>query len=263
MRPDSSRHNGAMRLAPIANSTPGKERDPGQLTGEIARVGPQPHLTLPGPLGQGFQRAPQQLGGTRTRIIVTRQQLPGQHGLDLRPRGDVRAPHTLTLMVVGNTTFLAPVHLDIGSVQVDRHRAAQPSLPRRGHPLEHPLGHAGYPGFHRAPLRTREPACQIGSGGRGQPRHRRDHLPDHISALPVQSDEKILPSTLRRSQPDEQLTGPEPTVTLLDRPHRRIQHLDHPEPITQLRDRRHARHRRQRRIRRAHPHLRPPTATTT
>jgi hypothetical protein len=34
-----------------------------------------------------------------------------------------------------------------------------------------------------------ESARQPSSRGRGQPRHRRDHLPRHIGALPVQPDQ--------------------------------------------------------------------------
>jgi hypothetical protein len=48
-------------------------------------------------------------------------------------------------------------------------------------------------------------------------------LPCHISALPIQADQKILPSQLRRSQAYQQLPSPEPAITLLDRSHRRVQ----------------------------------------
>jgi hypothetical protein len=87
-------------------------------------------------------------------------------------------------------------------------------------------------------------------------------LPCHISALPIQADQKILPSQLRRSQANQQLPGPEPAITLLDRSHRRVQRLDYPQPIHQLADRDHPRRRRQRRIRRADPHLPPSTPPT-
>jgi hypothetical protein len=171
----------------------------------------------------------------------------------------VHTPHPLPLIVVVDTAFLAPKDFYVAGVEIDRRRATQSVPSHRGHPLEHPLGHLRDPGLHCSPLWIGEPACQPSSGSRGQPRHRCDHLPRHISTLPVQPDQEILPSKLRRSQPHQHLTSPEPAIPLLDRTHRRIQRRDHTQPLHQLRHRSHPRHRRQHRVRRAHPHPRPPT----
>lgn len=175
----------------------------------------------------------------------------------------MRASDTLALVVIGYPVFAPPVHVDIGGVQVDRHRGTQPELPRQRQVFQHPLGCPGHPGLHGPPLWTSESACQTSSGGRGQTAHWGDLLPRDVGTLPVQAGQEVLPGQLRRRQADQQLTGSEPAITLLDRPHRRVQRLDHTQPIHQLGHRGHPRHRGQARIRRADTHLPPTTAPTT
>jgi len=75
------------------------------------------------------------------------------------------------------------------------------------------------------------------------------------SALPVQPGEEVFPGQLRRRDPGQQLPGPEAAITLLYRADRRIDRLDHAQPVTQLADRSQPRARGQRRIRRADPRL--------
>ena len=105
-----------------------------------------------------------------------------------------------------------------------------------------------------------DPPGQARRGRGRQPRHGRQLLARRIGALAVQPGQEILARQLRRSQPRQQLPGPEPAFALLDRADRRIQRPDHAKPVTQLGDSRQARVRRQRRIRRADPRLLPRSA---
>jgi hypothetical protein len=65
---------------------------------------------------------------------------------------------------------------------------------------------------------------------------------------------------LRGGDPDQHLPAGMTAAALLDRPDRRVQPIDHIQPVGQLGHRQHPRHRRQRRIRRTDPH--PPPTTT-
>ena len=76
-------------------------------------------------------------------------------------------------------------------------------------------------------------------------------------------DQEVLPGQLRRGHPGQHLPAGKPALPLLDRPHRLIQGLDQAELAAQLGDREHPARRRQRRIRRAGPHLLTPPATST
>jgi hypothetical protein len=49
--------------------------------------------------------------------------------------------------------------------------------------------------------------------------------------------QEVLPGQLRRRDPGQQLPGPESAIPLLDRANRRIQGLDHAQPVTQLTNR--------------------------
>ena len=91
-------------------------------------------------------------------------------------------------------------------------------------------------------------------------RYRREDLPGGVGALAVQSDQEVLPGQLRGRHPDQQLSAGEPPIAGLDRPDRRIQSLDHAQPVDQLGHRRQPRHRGQRRVRRADPHPPPQPA---
>jgi hypothetical protein len=113
-------------------------------------------------------------------------------------------------MVVRHTPLLAPVRLNVGGIQIDRHRLTQSGLPRHRNPDEHPLGHPRHPSLHTDPLWIGDPTRQPRSGSRAQSRHRRDHLTRYIRALPVQTDQEVLPGPLRRRQTHQQLTRPEP-----------------------------------------------------
>jgi hypothetical protein len=106
------------------------------------------------------------------------------------------------------------------------------------------------PGLHRMPLPISEIPRKPGCGRSTQPRHRRDHLPGSVGALPVKPHEEVLPGQLRGRDPDQQLSAGMPALTGLNRPDRRIQQFDHTESVDQLGHRRHPRHRSQRRIRR-------------
>lgn len=168
-------------------------------------------------------------------------------------------PATLALMVVSDTALAPPVHLNVGGIQIDRHRLLQPSPPHHRDPLQHSFGNLRHPSLHTDPLWIGDPACQSRGGSRTQSRHGRDGLTRRIRALPVQASEEVLTSQLSRRQTDQQFTGAEPTITLLDRPDRRVQRLDHTQPFHQFGDRGHPRHRRQARVRRADSHPRPTT----
>jgi hypothetical protein len=80
-----------------------------------------------------------------------------------------------------------------------------------------------------------------------------------VSAPPVQPDQEVLPGQLCRRHPDQQLTGTESPVALLDRAHRHVQQPDYVQPVQQLGDRDQTAGAGQARIRRADPH--PPTRT--
>jgi hypothetical protein len=170
----------------------------------------------------------------------------------------MRATDPLALVVPGHAALLAAVNLHVGGVQVDRDRpVGQRRRPRRGQQRQHPPGHGRQAGLHSLPLPGGDPPGQARRGRGTQSWHRRDLLPGRIGALAVQPGQEVLPGRLRRSQPGQQLPGPESAIALLDRADRRIQRADHAEPVTQLGDGGHARVRRQRPIRRADPRLLP------
>jgi hypothetical protein len=50
--------------------------------------------------------------------------------------------------------------------------------------------------------------------------------------LAIQPDQKVLPSQLRGSHPDQQLSTGQPAIAGLDRPDRRVQHLIMPSWLT-------------------------------
>ena len=93
------------------------------------------------------------------------------------------------------------------------------------------------------------PLGQTSRRGGGQPGHRRQRLTGRIGAVAVEPHQEILARQLRRCDPDQQLTRPEPAVTLLDRTDRCIQQLDRIQPVQQLSDRDHPRIAGHRRIR--------------
>ena len=237
----------------------------GQLPGEVPGVGAHRHpARSPRRRGQGGQRPAQQVRRGRARVIGPVAQVGGQHHLGLGPGRHVRPAHPLALMVIRHAALLAAVDLHIRGVQVDRDRAAgQRRGPLRRQQVQHPPGHRRQATLNRCPLRRSDPPGQARRGGGRQPRHRGDQLARRITALPVQPGQEVLPGQLRRRDPGQQPPGPKPAVPLLDRADRRIQRPGHIQPVTQLADRCHPRVRRQRRIRRAGPHLLTPPAAST
>ena len=263
--PASSRHSGAIRLAPIAKpifaSWAARASCPAKYPAS-ARIATRPEARAAA--GRARQRAAQQIRRGRPRVIGAVTQVSGQHDLGLRPGRHVRPADPLALVVIRHAALLAAVDLHVGGVQVDRDRPVRQRCgPLRGQQRQHPASHRRQAGLHRPPLRRSDPPGQARRGRGRQPRHRRELLARRISALAVQPGQEVLPGQLRRRDPAQQLPGPEPPIPLLDRADRRIQRLDHAQPAAQLGDRGQARVRRQRRIRRAGPHpLTPPAATT-
>jgi hypothetical protein len=241
----------------------GEVRRAGQLTGEVPGVGAQPHPPGPRRGWQRAQRASQQPRGVAAGVLVTGHQIRRQGGRGLRPARHVRAPTALSLVVVCHTPLLAPVDLDIGGVQIDRHLIAQGRGAGRRQRGEHRGADVPHPGLHPVPLPVGEPPGQPGRGRRAQPRHRGEHLSGDIIALVVQPNQEVLPGQLRRRHPDQQLPASMAPVAGLDRPDRCIQRPDHAESVNQLGHRRHPRHARQRRVRRADPHPPPQPADIT
>ncbi len=214
----------------------------GQCAGEVAGVGAQRDPAgLPGLRGQGRQRAAQQGRRGGARVVGARAQVGGQHDLSLGPGGHVRPADPLALVVIGHAALLAAV--------------GQRRRPRRRQQAHHPPGDCCQSRLHREPLRAGDPAGQARGGRRGQPRHRRELLPGRVRPVAVQPSQEVLPGQLRRSDPRQQLPGPEPAVPLLHRPDGRIQCRDHAQPVTQLSDRGHPRVRGQRPVRHADTHL--------
>ena len=127
----------------------------------------------------------------------------------------------------------------IRSVTAARLVFPRPSTARRCHPAGHARG-----------------------GGGAQSRHRHQLLPGRVRALAVQPDEEVLAGEWAHAIPGQQLPGAVAAIPLLDRAHRRIQGLDHPQPVAQLADRGHPRVRGQGPIRRADSRLQalPPPA---
>ena len=83
----------------------------------------------------------------------------------------------------------------------------------RGPGAEHPhhrAGRGGHTPLHRRPLLGAGPPRQPRRGRGRQPRHRRQHLPGRVRALPIQPNQEILPRQLRRHDPDQQLTPRNP-----------------------------------------------------
>ena len=223
-RPASSRHSGAIRLAPIAKAMLRVVGGAGQLPGEVPGVGAHRHPPGPGRRGQACQGAAQQIRRGRARVIGAVAQVSGQHDLGLGPGRHVRPADPLALVVIGHAALLAAVDLHVGGVQVDRDGAAgQRGRPLRRQQVQHPPGHRRQAGLHRLPLGGRDPAGQPGRGRGRQARHRRELLARRIGALAVQPGQEVLPGQLRRGDPAQQLPGPETPVPLLDGADRRIQ----------------------------------------
>ena len=116
----------------------------------------------------------------------------------------MRAAHSLALVVIGDTALLAAIHLHIGGIQVDGDRAlAQRGGALRGQQRQHPLRHRRDTAFCCLPLLASDPAGNARGGGRAQPRHRRDPLTGHISALAVQPGQEVFPGQLRHRDPGQ------------------------------------------------------------
>jgi hypothetical protein len=168
----------------------------------------------------------------------------------------MRPPRTLALVVVRHAAFLAAVDLDVGGIQVNRDRPfGQRCCPRRGQQRHHPPGDRCQSRLHRQPLHAGDPAGHARSRRRRQARYRGDLLAGRVRAVAVQPGQEILPGQLRCCQPRQQLPGPEPAITLLNRADRGIQFADYAQPVTQPGDRSHPRVRGQRPVRRADAHL--------
>jgi len=240
----------------------GAVRGPGQRPGEVAGVGAQPDPPAPRRGRQRPQRPGQQVGGVRAGVLVAGHQVRGQRRRGLRPGGHVRTPAAWPLVVERDPPFLGSVVLHVGGVQIDGDRIAERRCPPWWQRREHRGVNVADPGLRRAPLPLGELARQPGGGRRAQGGHRREHLTGHISASAVQPDQEVLPGQLRTGQPDQQLSPAKPPTTGLDRPDRRIQQLDHAQPVDQLGHRSHPRHRGQRQVRRADAHP-PPQPTHT
>jgi len=145
-----------MRKAADGELDTGEQRGAGQLPGEVAGVGAQPHPPGRPGLGRERRQGPvQQLGAVSAGVLAPGHQIRGQHRRGIGPGGHVRAPAALSLIVVGNPTLLGPVDLDIGGVQIDRHLIAQRRGPRRGQRGEHRGVDVADPGLHPMPLPVR------------------------------------------------------------------------------------------------------------
>ena len=104
----------------------------------------------------------------------------------------MRQARPLPLVGIGHAAFLAPVHLHVGGVDVDRHRPfGQLRRALGGQQSRHPGGRRGQPGLGPAPVRGGEPARDPGRGRGGQPRHRRDLLARLVGADPPLSNCQI------------------------------------------------------------------------
>jgi hypothetical protein len=166
-------------------------------------------------------------------------------------------------MVVRHATLLAAVDLHVGGVQVYRDQA----LGQRYRPLgrqqrQHPAGDHRQTGLRRPPLRRGDPPGQTGRGRGRQPG-------TGVTCWPAVSA-RCRSSPVRKSSPAScaaAIPSASPqrqtAIPLLDRADRRIQRLDHAQPVTQLADHSQTRVRRQRPIRRSGPHpLTPHSAST-
>jgi hypothetical protein len=219
---------------------------------EIPGVRAQRH---PGyPAGQPGQRPAQQPRHLRAGIPITREQIRRQRQPGLSPGGHVRAPTTLALIVIGHPALLAAIDFHIGGVQIDRHRPQQALHPLRRQQIQHPLARPGHGAFHPSPRLGVHPPGQPRRRGGTQPRHRGQQLTRHIRAIPVQTDQMILPRQLGAGHPHQQLPRTHAPVPALDRPDHHIQQRHHTQRLNQLGHRRHPRQPGQRRIRRADPH---------
>ena len=153
--PASSRHSGAIRLAPIAKLMLRVVGGAGQLPGEVPGVGAHRHpARSPRPLRQAGQGAAQQIRRGRARVIGAVAQVGGQHDLGLGPGRHVRPPDPLALVVIGHAALLAAVDLHVRGVQVDGDRpVGQRRRPLRGQQRQHPPGDRRQAMLHRLPLR--------------------------------------------------------------------------------------------------------------
>lgn len=92
---------------------------PGQRPDEVAGVGARPDPSGPRRGRERGQRPGQQLGGMTAGVLVTGNQVRGQHRRGLRPGDNVRAPAALSLVCAGHPTFLGSVDLHVGGIQID------------------------------------------------------------------------------------------------------------------------------------------------
>ena len=240
----------------------------GEVGGEVTgvRAGPQP-ICRPGRSTHGFgdpgQATAQHVGGAWPDVVVAGQQIRrgGQSGLG--PGRQVRTARALPGVVVGHALLLRPVDLHVGGVQVQRHLRRQRHLPVRRQQAEPTIGQIGGPGLDPGQLLRAEPASKTRSGRGRQHRHRRQLDRGHVGTLPVQGDQRIGTEQLRLRQADQQFTGRRATRALLQQADPAVEPTNDIERIDELRDRRDARGRGQRRIRRADPHTLPDPTTTT
>jgi hypothetical protein len=84
------------------------------------------------------------------RVLATGQQVCSQRDLGLRPGRHVRPAGPLSLVVIGHPAFLAAVHLDVGGVNIDGHRA----LGQLRRPLGRQQAHHPRRGLRQARLRA-------------------------------------------------------------------------------------------------------------
>ena len=136
---------------------PSQVRGAGQLSGEVTSVRAQPDLSGSRGTGQRHQRAPQQLRGLARGVLITGHQIRSKHRGGLRPARHMRAPTPLPLVVNCHTPLLAPVHLHLSGIQIDRRPLAQRRDPRRWQRSEH----RGEPARCR---RSHSPARATGPG---------------------------------------------------------------------------------------------------
>ena len=213
----------------------------GQLGGEVAGICADPQPVVRGGrgadlFGDSRQATAQHACGAGPDVVVAGQQLGRSGESGLGPGRQVRSAGPLPGVVVGHALLARAVDLHIGGVQVHGDPATQRGPARNREQPEGPLGQVSDGGLDPGQVLGVEPAGQAARRRRGDTRHRRELGRGHVGPLPVQRNQGVPTQQLGLGQANQQLTGPEASSTLLDRPDATVEPADHIELVDELSD---------------------------
>jgi hypothetical protein len=129
-------------------------------------------------------------------------------------------------------------HLDVGGVHVDRRiRRDENGTSSRWHQRQRDSQQPGRRRLQPSQLLGPEPLRQTRRGRGRHRRHSRQPLPGSVGTLMDQGDQPVPAQQLALRQRHQQLPRGHTTIPLLDRADMLVEHLDHAQPVDQLRQR--------------------------